>query len=123
MRGSRQAPGYSATKAYQINYLQGLRQKAHKEAADIVVTDICPGFVKTPAATSPVQFWVATVEKAARPIYQGVTKRKDIVYVTPRVRLVAWLYHWPPGWLHAQMYFCMFGLRARPDGGWWGQVG
>src|SRR5690606_29335431 len=47
MRGSRQAPGYSASKAYQVNYLQGLRQKAYKEQLDITVTDICPGFVDT----------------------------------------------------------------------------
>ena len=103
MRGSRQAPGYSASKAYQINYLQGLRQKARKEKLDIVITDICPGFVKTPAAKSPVQFWVAPVEKAAGQIYQGLQQRRHIVYVTRRWRLVAWLFRLLPGWLHARM--------------------
>lgn len=103
MRGSRQAPGYSATKAYQINYLQGLRQKARRENADIAITDICPGFVDTPAAKSPVRFWVAPVDKAARQIYRGLQNRRSVVYITRRWRLVAFLYRCLPGWLHERM--------------------
>jgi len=30
IRGSREAPSYNATKSYQINYLEGLRQKSKK---------------------------------------------------------------------------------------------
>ena len=30
LRGSRQAPAYNATKAFQINYLEALRQKLNK---------------------------------------------------------------------------------------------
>lgn len=103
MRGSRQAPGYSASKAYQVNYLQGLRQKARKEVPRLVVTDICPGFVDTPMAKSPVRFWVAPVDKAARQIYRGLQRRRKVVYVTRRWRLVAWLYRQLPGWLHERM--------------------
>ncbi|WP_449049988.1 SDR family NAD(P)-dependent oxidoreductase [Parapedobacter sp.] len=103
MRGSRQAPGYSASKAYQINYLQGLRQKACKERMDIWVTDICPGFVDTPMAKSPVRFWVAPVDKAARQIYRGLQKRRGVVYVTRRWGFVAWLYRLLPGWLHKRL--------------------
>src|SRR5690606_36636031 len=100
---SRQAPAYSATKAYQITYLQGLRQKAHREKADIVITDICPGFVDTPAAKSPVRFWVAPVPKAAQQIYRGLRKRRNVVYITTRWRMIAWIYRWLPGWLHERM--------------------
>lgn len=103
MRGSRQAPGYSASKAYQINYLQGLRQKAYKERLGITVTDICPGFVDTPMAKSPVRFWVAPVDKAARQIYRGLQQRRNVVYITRRWRTVAWLYRLLPGWLHRRM--------------------
>jgi len=35
LRGNKQAPAYNATKAYQINYLEGLRQKATKEYKQI----------------------------------------------------------------------------------------
>ncbi len=103
MRGSRQAPGYSASKAYQINYLQGLRQKARSEQLDVVVTDICPGFVDTPMAKSPTRFWVAPVGKAALQIYRGLLKRRSVVYVTRRWRGVAWLYRWLPGWVHRRL--------------------
>jgi len=103
MRGSRQAPGYSASKAYQVNYLQGLRQKAYKEQLDITVTDICPGFVDTPMAKSPVRFWVAPVDKAARQIYRGLRKRRNVVYITRRWRLVAGVYRLLPGWLHRRL--------------------
>ncbi|WKX76695.1 SDR family NAD(P)-dependent oxidoreductase [Zobellia laminariae] len=40
IRGSRIAPAYNASKAYQINYLEGLRQKAKKTKQPIYVTDI-----------------------------------------------------------------------------------
>jgi NADP-dependent 3-hydroxy acid dehydrogenase YdfG len=40
LRGSRQAPAYNATKAFQINYLEGLRQKSNKLKTEIAVTDI-----------------------------------------------------------------------------------
>lgn len=103
IRGSRQAPAYSATKSYQITYLQGLRQKAHRERADIVVTDIRPGFVDTPAAKSPVRFWVAPVPKAARQLYRGLRKRRNVVYITKRWRIIAWIYRWLPGWLHERI--------------------
>ena len=63
------APAYNASKAYQINYLEGLRQKATKIKNPIYVTDIRPGFVDTDMAKGEGQFWVATKEKAARQIF------------------------------------------------------
>ncbi len=44
------APAYNASKAYQINYLEGLRQKATKTKKPIYITDIRPGFVDTDMA-------------------------------------------------------------------------
>ena len=64
IRGGRIAPAYNASKAYQINYLEGLRQKATKTKNPIYVTDIRPGFVDTDMAKGEGQFWVATKEKA-----------------------------------------------------------
>ena len=40
IRGSRIAPAYNASKAYQINYLEGLRQKATKTKKPIYVHNI-----------------------------------------------------------------------------------
>ena len=89
LRGSRVAPSYNATKAYQINYLEGLRQKARKLDQQIYVTDVRPGFVDTDMAKGEGQFWVATVDKAARQIFEAITQKKKIVYVTKRWRLIA----------------------------------
>lgn len=50
LRGEPMAPAYSATKAYQINYMEALRKKAFKSAGHITVTDIRPGLVDTAMA-------------------------------------------------------------------------
>jgi short-subunit dehydrogenase len=88
-RGSRQAPSYNATKAFQINYLEALRQKASKLKQPIFVTDIRPGFVDTDMAKGEGQFWVATVDKATRQIFDAINGKKKIVYVTKRWLLIA----------------------------------
>ena len=60
IRGSRQAPAYNASKAFQINYLEGLRQKVTKLKLPIFITDVRPGFVDTEMAKGNGKFWVAT---------------------------------------------------------------
>jgi len=89
LRGSRHAPAYSATKAYQINYLEGLRQKATKLKEPIFVTDIRPGLVDTEMAKGEGLFWVMPVDKTVNQIYRAIIGRKKIAYVTKRWRLVA----------------------------------
>jgi short-subunit dehydrogenase len=89
LRGSSIAPAYNATKAFQINYLEGLRQKAAKLNSQIFVTDIRPGFVDTAMAKGEGQFWVASVDKAVDQILAAIKKKKKIVYVTKRWKLVA----------------------------------
>ncbi len=89
LRGSRQAPSYNATKAFQINYLEALRQKATFLKMPIIVTDIRPGFVDTDMAKGEGQFWVASVDKASRQIFSAIKAKKKIAYVTKRWGLIA----------------------------------
>lgn len=89
LRGSRQAPAYNATKAYQINYLEGLRQKAARLKEQIIITDIRPGFVDTAMAKGEGLFWVMPVEKVVRQIYKAIIRKKRVVYVTKRWRIIA----------------------------------
>jgi short-subunit dehydrogenase len=89
IRGNRVAPAYNATKAFQINYLEGLRQKAAKLKLSMTVTDIRPGFVKTDMAKGEGQFWVASVEKASQQIFDAIRKKKKVVYISKRWRLIA----------------------------------
>tara|TARA_B110000259_G_scaffold62083_1_gene73496 strand:+ start:2861 stop:3178 length:318 start_codon:yes stop_codon:yes gene_type:complete len=63
IRGSGIAPAYNASKAYQINYLEGLRQRATKTKHLIYVTDIRPRLVDTEMAKGEGLFWVAPLKK------------------------------------------------------------
>lgn len=91
LRGSRQAPAYNATKAYQINYLEGLRQKANKLDCKVFVTDIRPGLVDTDMAKGEGLFWVMPVEEVVSQIYNAIKKRKKVAYVTKRWRILAFI--------------------------------
>jgi short-subunit dehydrogenase len=103
VRGSRQAPAYNASKAYQVNYLEGMMQRAGNLKKPIYITDIRPGFVDTPMAKAEKLFWVATVEKAAKQIFKAIESRRTVVYVTKRWRLVAFLFRMIPGFLYKRL--------------------
>ncbi|MBI5021702.1 MAG: SDR family NAD(P)-dependent oxidoreductase [Ignavibacteriales bacterium] len=89
LRGSRQAPSYNATKAYQINYLEGLRQKTANLKKPIFIIDIRPGLVDTEMAKGDGLFWVMPAQKTVSQIFNAVKKRRKIVYVTKRWRIIA----------------------------------
>ncbi|MGW9684768.1 SDR family NAD(P)-dependent oxidoreductase [Flagellimonas sp. 2504JD1-5] len=103
LRGSGIAPSYNASKAYQINYLEGLRQKAVKSKLKITVTDIRPGFVDTAMAKGDGKFWVAPPKKAAKQMYSALQRKKDKVYVTKRWRIIALILKILPTWLYKRM--------------------
>ena len=89
LRGEPMAPAYSATKAYQINYMEALRKKAFKAGGKVIVTDIRPGLVNTAMAKGEGLFWVMPVEKVASQICAAIRKRKSKVYVTKRWHVLA----------------------------------
>lgn len=91
IRGNGLAPSYNATKAYQINYLEGLRLNALKSSLPICITDVRPGFVDTAMAKGEGLFWVAPVQKAAEQILEAIKRKKQVVYVTKRWRAIAFL--------------------------------
>lgn len=103
LRGSRIAPAYNATKAFQINYLEGLRQKATKLKTQIFVTDIRPGFVDTAMAKGEGQFWVASVNRATNQIFEAIKKKKKIVYVTKRWKLIGTILKRTPRQIYDKM--------------------
>lgn len=96
LRGNGIAPSYNATKAYQANYLEGLRLNADKTGLPIHVTDIRPGFVDTDMTKGQRMFWLATPEKAAAQIATAIQRKRRVAYVTRRWALVAWLLQWMP---------------------------
>ncbi len=103
LRGGRFAPAYGASKAFQINYFEGLRQKAKKLKPHITITDIRPGFVDTTMAKSENKFWVSTPQKAARQIFSALKRKKKIAYITKRWILIAYIIKLLPKWIHERI--------------------
>jgi len=89
LRGNKDAPAYNASKAYQINYTEAMRQKVCSLKLPITITDIRPGFVDTDMAKGDGKFWVATVEKAGKQIIKSIKAKRKVAYVTKRWRLIA----------------------------------
>lgn len=89
LRGEPASPAYSATKAYQINYMEALRKKVFKTNKRIKVTDIRPGLVDTAMAKGEGLFWVMPVTKVANQIYCAIRHGKSKVYVTKRWHMLA----------------------------------
>jgi short-subunit dehydrogenase len=103
LRGGRESPAYNASKAFESNYLEGLRQKVRKLGLPITITDIKPGFVKTAMAKGEGVFWAAPADKAAMQIYDAIKRKKAHAYITRRWRLVAWLIKLLPGFVYERL--------------------
>jgi len=103
LRGSRQSPAYNASKAWQINYIEGLRQKAFHCGNTIHITDIRPGLINTAMAKGEGLFWVMPVEKACRQMLRAIEKKRRIVYVTRRWGLIARILKRIPGCIYSRM--------------------
>lgn len=83
-RGLAGAEAYGATKAAQLNLLEGLRAALGRHG--VRVTTVSPGFVRTPMTDSnsfPMPF-IIEAEDAARAIADGlVSRRTEIVFPLP----------------------------------------
>jgi len=100
LRGWRDTPAYNASKAFQICYLEGLRNKAFHNGSPVIISDIRPGYVDTDMAIGSYKCWVAPVNKVARQIFKAIRKKKKVVYVTKRWHIIAFLIKLVPYWIH-----------------------
>jgi short-subunit dehydrogenase len=101
IRGNGMSPAYSASKAFQSVYFEGLHIKTKSQKlSDIHVTDIQPGFVDTKMAKADKKFWVASPAKAATQIFRALGKKKWRVYITRRWWLIAKLAKWMPDFIY-----------------------
>ena len=103
LRGEPMAPSYSATKAYQINYMEALCKKAFKKGGHIIITDIRPGLVDTAMAKGEGLFWVMPVEKVVRQIVAAIRKNKSKAYVTKRWHFIAKIIRFIPYCLYKRI--------------------
>lgn len=103
IRGNSMAPAYSASKAFESVYMEGIWLKAKKMKKDVSVTDIQPGYVATHLAKGNKKFWEATPQKAAKQIYEAISKKKKKAYITKRWWLVAKLLRLLPLFLYKKL--------------------
>ena len=103
LRGGGAAPAYNASKAYQINYAEGLRQRAAKSGLPLPVTDIRPGFVATEMAKGEGLFWVMPGDRVVEGIVRAIRRRRSVAVVTRRWRLPAWLIRHMPECIYRKM--------------------
>ena len=99
-RGSRHVIGYSATKAFMWNYMQGQRHKAAAEKLDIAVTDIRPGFIDTPMTKGQKgMFWVVDSGLAARLIADAIEARKKVAFIPGKWAFASFIMRMMPDFL------------------------
>ena len=103
IRGNSMAPAYSASKAFESIYMEGLWLKAKKLKKNVSVTDIQPGYVATHLAKGNKKFWEATPQKAAQQIYEAISKKKKRAYITKRWWIVAKIIKWLPLFIYKRL--------------------
>lgn len=99
IKGLRFSPSYSASKSYQIKYLEALRQRSYHLKLPIYITDLRPGFVKTAMGRHEKAFWVATSETAAKQILSAINRKSKLSYITRRWRIIGGLIKIIPGFI------------------------
>lgn len=91
-------PAYTASKAFEGIYLDGLRLRLERKG--VFVTEIMPGFVKTPlTADQQNMFWAISPQKAAKSIFRAIQKRKRKAVVSLRWKPFRCLLPHLPYWL------------------------
>lgn len=103
IRGFSVSPSYSGSKAYQMRYLEALRQKSKTFGSFISITDVRAGFVDTAMGNGPGAFWIASPEKAAKQIFKAIKSKKSIVYITKRWFFIAWLLRAMPNFIYERI--------------------
>lgn len=88
---------YSATKRYQWTYLQALDQLAHRQAVEVTITDIRPGFVDTPLLSHRRYPMEMTIDYAAPRIELAMLRAHRVAYIDARWGAVSILWSLIPG--------------------------
>lgn len=117
-KGLGAAPAYSSTKRYTRHYLECLSQLIHiRGIKNITITDIRPGFVRTPLLKGdnyPVQL---DVNDAARDILKGVLAKKSVVTVDWKYRILVFFWSLVPRWIWVRMSIATTAPTRSDNGG------
>lgn len=103
-KGLGPAPAYSATKAFDSNYMQALEQQAHARGLRIRFTDIRPGFVRTPLLDDGRKYpMLMAPGKVADDIVRSITLRRHVRVTDWRYRILTALWRCIPACLWRQL--------------------
>jgi short-subunit dehydrogenase len=91
-RGLRQATAYCASKSFMKTYMQSLRHDIATKHRRIIITEIRPGYVRTPMTKQNEKvFWSISVEEASEKIYKAIIKKKKTAYLSLRWLIIGYL--------------------------------
>jgi len=92
IRGEGSCPVYCGAKAFISKYLEGIRNRMIHYNIPVYVTDIVPGWVDVEScmlSEVPGTYWVATLNRAAKQIFEAIQERKKVAYITKKWELIA----------------------------------
>lgn len=103
-KGLGPAPSYSATKAFQNTYLESLEQLATLRHADIRITDIRPGFVRTALlGDNPHYPMLMNADKVAAQAVKAVLRKQRVCIIDARYRVLVFFWRLIPRWLWCRL--------------------
>ena len=83
------APAYSASKAFQINYIKAMQRKS--KGKGIIVTEIRPGLIDTRMAKGEGLFWVMSLQKVTKSIIKAINNKRKCLIFNRRWRMINFL--------------------------------
>lgn len=99
-KGLGAAPAYSSTKRFVNHYLECLTQLTHiRNINNITITDIRPGFVKTPLLKGEMYPMQLDVYYVAKSIVNALEKKKKIVTIDWKYSVLVFFWRLIPHWL------------------------
>ena len=98
-RGIGLSASYSATKMYQVRYLESMRQLANSKGWNMSFTTIKPGFIATDFIKDHSYPMTMSLPYAVRCIKRAIDKRRASVVIDWRWSLIVGFWKCIPNWL------------------------
>lgn len=102
------AATYSASKRFQVQFINSLEQLAYTQQVNVAFTDIRPGFVRTPLLQEGRDYpMIMSVARAAELVENAIISRRRVAVVDSRWRIVNALWRLIPQrlWRHVEITF------------------
>lgn len=102
-RGTALMEAYCASKRFDWSYLEGLRQRAANSKLPLTITDIRPGWTRTPLLKSDKSYpLVMEPDRVCKLIVKAISERRRVAYIDWRWRLLCAAWSLLPGeiWRH-----------------------